>query len=434
MSSVYAVAGNPIFQSRSPIMFNAAFRELSLDAAYIRLAAATAEEVATTARAMGLGGINITTPFKADIIPHLDEIDTEARTIGSVNAIVNKDGRLRGLNTDVAGVLGALDQGGFDPEGKSAVVLGAGGAARAAAFALVSAGAHVVIANRTENKARQAAEGLGCHHVPLGEIGKALKKADILISAVSSYDPIVDPRFLHKRLVILDANYSRPTPLVNDATRAGLTVIHGREWLLAQAIPAFELFTEHVTPVPVMNHVLRKTKKDGRSNIALIGFMGSGKSTVAEALGAKTGMTVTDIDKDIQEKAGSSIAEIFSAKGEETFRRMEMEEIDALRLVSNTVVSCGGGAVLRRPNVRVLRNNCLTVWLWTDIETALARIGDDASRPLLNGLDPSRASALLQERLFLYASTCDLLVNAMGKQPDEIAQRIFDETYNTLNR
>lgn len=433
MNSIYAVAGNPIFHSRSPVMFNAALRELSLDGVYIRLAASSAEEVAATIRAIGLDGMNITSPFKTDIMPHLDEVDRDAKIIGSVNTILHKEGKLQGFNTDVEGVIGALAQAGFEAKGKSAVVLGAGGAARAAAVALLSAGAKVTITNRTDRNARQAAERVGSDQVPLEGIGKTLKGAHLLIGAVSTHDRVIDRQHIHAGLTVLDANYSKPTALVQDATSVGARVIDGREWLLAQAVPVFERFTGNTAPVQTMRHVLMKNRRDGRTNIALIGFMGSGKTVVAEAMGAKTGMTVIDIDTRIEEKAGSSIAEIFEKSGQETFRRMEIEEIDGLRSVSNTIVSCGGGAVTRRPNVRVLRNNCLTVWLWAGIEASLARIGATGTRPLLHGQSREQASALLAERRFLYASACDLVINTEGKSPEEIAMRIYHETYNTLH-
>lgn len=432
MSKIYAVAGNPIFHSRSPVMFNTAMRELDIDGAYIRFAASSAREIAHAARKIGLDGLNITSPFKTDIIPYLDGIEGDAKLIGSVNTVLHKEGRLVGFNTDVAGVLGALGQAGFDGKGKSAVVLGAGGAARAAAIALLSAGAHVTITNRTDRKARQAAESLGCDQIPLERVGKALKGADLLIAAVSTYDRLIDRQNLHKRLTLLDANYSGPTALVQDAASVGARIIDGREWLLAQAVPAFELFTGEQAPVPSMRRVLMKTKRDGRTNIALVGFMGSGKTVVAEAIGANADMAVIDIDRSIEQKAGSSIAEIFRTSGEEAFRRMEIEEIDGLRFLSNAVVSCGGGAVTRRPNVRVLRNNCLTVWLWVDPDTARARIGSTDSRPLLHGQGQEQALALLAERRFLYASACDLLINTEEKEPEEIAVRIYDEVYNTI--
>lgn len=433
MNSIYGVAGNPIFHSRSPVMFNTALRELSLEGIYIRLAASTAQEVATMVRKMGLDGLNITSPFKTAIIPYLDNLEGNAKLIGSVNTVVHKKGALSGFNTDVAGVLGALIHAGFDPKGKIAVVLGAGGAAKAAALALLSAGAQVTITSRTDRNAREAAENLGCDQAPLERIGKNLKSAHLLVAAISTYDRVIDRQSLHKRLVVLDANYAKPSALVQDAVAVGAQVIDGREWLLGQAIPAFELLTGKEAPVPSMRRALMKTKRDGRSNIALIGFMGSGKTAVAEALGAKTGMTVIDMDRRIEQKAGASIPEIFKTGGEETFRRVETEEMDTLRFVSNAVVSCGGGAVLRRPNVRVLRNNCLSIWLWADIETCLERIGEIASRPVLNGQDMAKAAAILDGRRFLYASTCDMVINTEGKSPEEIAMRIHDETYNTIN-
>lgn len=432
MSRIYAVAGNPILHSRSPLMFNAAMRELSIDGVYIRLAASSAEEAAETARTIGLDGLNITSPFKTDVIPYLDEVEGDAKLIGSVNTVLHRDGRLVGFNTDVAGVLGALRQAGVDARGKSAVILGAGGAARAAAVALLSVGAHVTITNRTDRNARLVAESMDCDQIPLERVGKVLKGADFLIAAVSTHSRLIDRQLLHKRLTVLDANYSKPTALVHDAAVAGARVIDGREWLLAQAVPAFELFIGEQAPVSVMRRVLMKTKRDGRNNIALIGFMGSGKTVVAEALGAKTDMAVIDIDRNIEQKAHSSIVDIFRTSGEGTFRRMEIEEIDGLRFVSKTVVSCGGGVVTRRPNVRVLRNNCITVWLWVDIETAGARIANTDSRPLLHGQSLEQTLALLTERRFLYASASDLLINTEGKEPKEIAARIYDEAYNAI--
>ena len=183
--------------------------------------------------------------------------------------------------------------------------------------------------------------------------------------------------------MVLDANYGHPSALVEDAERAGCTLIDGREWLLGQALPAFRLFTGRAdAPASQMRKALWKRRVDGRRNIALIGFAGSGKSAVAQDLASMSGMTFVDIDGRIEEKAGTSIAEIFASKGEEEFRRMEQAEIEEIGLDSNQVVSCGGGAVMNRSNVRVLRNNCLSVWLWADVKTALSRIGETSNRAL----------------------------------------------------
>jgi shikimate dehydrogenase len=433
VTTLYAVAGNPVFQSKSPLLFNTAFRGLGIDATYVRYAAFTAKQVITTAREIGLEGLNITSPLKTDIVAYLDEVEGDARKIGSVNTIVNKEGKFVGYNTDAAGVLGAIRSSGISLPKAKAVVVGAEGAARAAVVALKSAGSDVVLVNRTFEKARLAAATLECSALPVEQMGEALKDARLLVSAVSSRERIIDPALLKRGLIVLEAQYGRPTALANDAARAGCTVIDGREWLLSQALPAFSLFTGRTAPEDLMRKVLWKKRLDGRSNIALVGFMGSGKSVVAEKLGALTGMPVIDIDKNIEEKAGFSVTEIFEKDGEHGFRRMEREEIDEVRLVSGHIVSCGGGAVLSRSNVRVLRNNCLSVWLWVTAKTALERVGSTSTRPLLDNEDPEGvATELLARRISGYAGTCDLLISTEGRSPEEIAGRIWHEVHRAF--
>ena len=435
MTRLFAVAGSPVFHSKSPLIFNTAFRELAIDAAYLRLAASGAEEIVSVAREVGMDGLNITSPFKADILRYLDEVDPDALRVGAVNTVVRRGGRLKGYNTDVAGVLEAIRGSGLDPAGQKAVVLGAGGAGRAACLALVSAGARVTLINRTLEKAEKSAERLGCTAAALDRAKEALGGARLLVSAVSSGERLIEPAALRQDITVLDANYGRPSALVRDAQGAGCTLIDGREWLLGQALPAFELFTERQAPATQMRKALWKKRLDGRKNIALIGFMGTGKSVVAEILASLSGMAFVDIDKKIEEKAGMSISDLFAAKGEGEFRRMEQAEIEEMSLESNQVVSCGGGAVMNRSNVRALRNNCLSVWLWADVRTALDRIGDAGTRPLLHSADPEEAArTLLTARMPSYARTSDLLVSTNGKEPRRIAERIWNEIHQAFGR
>ncbi len=434
MSKIYAVAGNPVFHSRSPRMFNAAFRELALDAVYTRLAASTAEEAITAAREVGIDGLNITSPFKAAVIPHLDELDADARKIGAVNTVAQSAGRFVGYNTDVAGVLGALKESGFDPAGKKTVVLGAGGAGRAAALALLSTGADVVIVNRSLERAEEAAGILRCHALPIERIDEALTGAHLLISTISSDERVIEPTLLSRELTVLEANYARPTLLVQDASRAGCSLIDGRLWLLHQAIPAFKHFTGEPAPGDAMRKALWKRAWAPHRSIALIGLSGSGKSTIAREIADLAGLTAIDIDNMVEEKAGLPIAELFEREGEETFRIMERAEVQKLWNVSGAVVACGGGAVLRKRNIQTIRSTCVPVWLWANPKTLLARIGDTGTRPLLNDQDPEgRVETLLEERRFLYASTAYFLIDTEGKSPKEIAERIWNEIRNTFN-
>jgi shikimate dehydrogenase len=428
MTKLYAVAGNPVFHSRSPAIFNAAFRELGIDAVYMRLAASSAREVMETIRDMALSGMNVTAPFKTGILDYLDVVDADAREAGAVNTVVMRAGKYEGRNTDIAGVAGALESVGCAASGQTAVVLGAGGAGRAAAIALQKAGARVVMVNRTLEKAEAVAHTLGCSAMPLDQLNAALADAGLLVSTISGAEPVVDPALLSIGLTVLDADYARRSPLVEAAGRAGCTVVDGREWLLAQALPAFTLFTGSAGPTDKMRKVLWKPKGDARRSIALIGFMGAGKSAVGKALAALMGMAFIDIDARIEDKTGSTITEIFRTSGEEHFRRLEQEEIEEARLDARQVVACGGGAVLNRSNVRVLRNNFLSVWLWANAETALERDGAAGTRPLLDQPDPAAgAKTLLQRRIPHYASTCDLLINTEERTPQQIAERIWDE-------
>ncbi len=284
MTPTYAVAGNPVFASKSPVMFNAAFRELGVDAAYVRLSASSASEIMATARQAGMYGLNITAPFKTDIMGYLKGVDADARAVGAVNTVVKTADGFIGFNTDVSGVAGALDGAGFRPSGKKAVVLGAGGAAQAAALALVRAGAVVVIANRTPDKAQDAARKLGCASVPLSALPVAMEGAELLVSATSSAERVFDSALLVPGLTVLDALYSRTSALVKDATERGCTVIDGREWLLSQAGPAFSLFFNRPAPLAVMRKALFKTRRDSRRNLALIGFMARGSRRSAPSL------------------------------------------------------------------------------------------------------------------------------------------------------
>ncbi len=433
MTKVYAVAGNPVFHSRSPVMFNTAFRELAVPALYLRLAAASGEEVISTAEQMGVEGINVTSPFKTDIIPFLHRLESAAERIGAVNVVVKEGERFIGHNTDTAGVLHALNKGGFDPKGKKAVVLGAGGAGRAAVFALVGSGAEVVLVNRTDSKAEEAAERLGCGSLPFHRLADALEGVSLLVSTLPVRERVVEPGLLKEGTYVLDANYGSATALGRDAADAGCTVIDGREWLLGQALPAFALFVGRPAPVHVMEKALWKKRRDSRKNIALIGFMGTGKSSVAKSIAALSGLNVIDVDRNIERKAGMTIAEIFNEQGEEAFRRMEQAEIDSVRSLSHHVISCGGGAVLNRANIRVLRNTCISVWLWGDTRTVIERTGGDTTRPLLDVDDrEAKAATLLRERIPFYGATSDLVINTAGRKPKELAERIWNEVHNTI--
>ncbi len=433
-TKIFAVAGDPVLHSMSPAMLNAAFAERAIDAVYIRLAASRAEEILNCANEMGLAGFNVTSPFKEEIVPLLDDVDDLARRIGAVNTVVLDQGRTKGYNTDAEGVVDALVAAKVRLSGSKAIVIGAGGAAKAAIFGLLSEGAEVTVINRTLEKAQVLAEKTGCMVSRLEDIEKELVNTDILVSCVSSGQRFIEPRLLREGLAVLDANYSTETFLVKDATERGCRVVDGREWLLFQGAGAFRHFTGAEPPLTAMRKVLRERQSLRRRNIAFVGFMATGKSTVARVVSEKADLPLIDIDVEIERKARTSIREIFENKGEEAFRRMERAEIRRIGRAEKAIIACGGGAVLNEKNRASLKKNCIVVWLWADAGSILRRVGGNGDRPLLNERrDESAVKKLLHERLPLYARCSDLVVRSENSEPEEIARKVYEESRKFLD-
>lgn len=427
-AGIFAVAGNPVLHSKSPAVFNAAFQELSIDAVYTRLAAWSAQDIVDTILAIGLKGVNITSPFKEGVIPFLDDMDGDARNIGAVNTVLAADGKLTGYNTDHLGVRHTFLQNGISLFQKKALVLGAGGAARAAAYGLTREGARVVICNRTLNKALQLALDFGCHAVPLGRVDDELEDADILVSCLPHLEGrIVNPAALTKRLTVLDANYGKESHLSRDARSRGCTVIDGREWLLFQAVEAFIRLTGLTAPLGKMRKALYDTPIGKKENVALVGFMGTGKTSVGGHLGRLTGKTVIDTDRAIEKETARSIQDIFASAGEAGFRAVEREVVRQIGHVSDAVIACGGGVVVDGENVATLKKNSVVVWLWASEETILKRVGDGMGRPLLSEERELVIERLLDSRRYRYACASDLIVRTDEKEIEAIAERISHE-------
>ena len=246
-------------------MHNAAFRALHMAARYVRLAAGSSEEALRKARSRGVNGLNVTSPFKEDFVRHCDELDGSARILGAVNTVVFKDEKAYGFNTDVYGVAKALRSNGVSLKGKRAIVLGAGGAAKAAVHALISGGAMVTMVNRTAQKARAIAESMICRHSTLRpeELKGAFKDAEIVVSAVGTTKRIVPRSLLKETMTVLEANYTAQTALTRDAQQKGCRVIDGREWLLFQGAKAFEIFTRKKAPIATMRKAVYKEIRKG---------------------------------------------------------------------------------------------------------------------------------------------------------------------------
>ena len=272
---LFALIGDPVKQSLSPAMHNAAFRALKLSCAYValRIPKALLADAIAGVRAMGIGGLNVTTPHKVAIVNSLDELDKSATLVGAVNTVKNERGRLVGYNTDGEGAIRALEEKIGSLDGLNVVLLGAGGAARAIAFSLVKVGARISIANRTPSKARALAtaidqelgksvELISLNHA---ELARALKDADVLINATTvGMRPNVNKTLatasmMHRKLVVNDIVYEPlQTRLLREAKRAGAKTVDGLGMLVHQGALAFEIWTGKRAPIKVMEAATKR--------------------------------------------------------------------------------------------------------------------------------------------------------------------------------
>ena len=162
-------------------------------------------------------------------------------------------------------------------------------------------------------------------------------------------------------------------------------------------------------------------------NIFLIGFMGSGKSTVASCLAKKYGMEIVEMDQVIVEREGMSILDIFAHKGEKYFRDVESQLLTEIQAKQDRVISCGGGVVIREQNVKEMKKCGKVVLLNAKPETILERVKDDKNRPLLQGKkDVSFIGDMMEQRRPKYEKAADLIIETDGKGAEEICKEIFD--------
>jgi shikimate dehydrogenase len=267
---LYGIFGYPIGHSLSPLMHNTAFAHHRIEAVYLPFAVRPVHlrRAVKSIAALQIGGVNVTIPHKQAALAWMDELSPEARLIGAVNTIHLQDGRLHGYNTDGIGFLNALNEAGSAVAGQTAMLLGAGGAARAIAVQLCLSGIRrLLVANRTPTRAEDLAAFLK-QHIPytdisvitMGESSLAamLPETDIVVNATSigmhPQDPLLLPSTaLSSRHLVCDIVYRPlPTPLLRAAQRQGARTVDGLGMLLHQGAKAFEIWTARVFPLAMI--------------------------------------------------------------------------------------------------------------------------------------------------------------------------------------
>ncbi len=305
-------------------------------------------------------GLNVTIPYKKDVIPYLDELSPTAKRLGAVNTIVRRgDGSLIGHNTDYFGFRSMVLRSGLTVAGKKVLVLGSGGASNTAVAVLEEMGAQVVVISRSgennyDNLHLNADAAVIVNTTPVGMYPK------------TGVSPISLERF-QKLEGVLDVVYNPArTQLLLDAESRGLIAMNGLWMLVAQAKESAEWFAGVQIPdgkIAQIHGLLRAQME----NTVLIGMPGCGKTTVGQALATMQGKRFVDADAVLEERVGRKITDIIPTDGEEAFRQMETDTLAELGKQSGLVIATGGGCVTRERNYPLLHQNGTILWLTRDL-------------------------------------------------------------------
>ena len=368
------------------------------------------EQLGDFLRREDIGGLNVTMPYKRDVMPFCDVIDEGAQAIGSVNTLVRRGGKLYGCNTDIDGFLYTARRSKIDFSGRKVLVLGSGGASLTAQAGARREGAReVVVISRS---GPNSYESLTQRH---GD-------GEILVNTtpVGMWPDLegrpLDLKSLPRLEAVLDVIYNPTrTSLLLQAEELGLRRAGGLPMLVAQAVRAEELFFGRELPSSENERILSQLWQD-RTNLVLVGMPGCGKTTVGQALAQLSGRLLVDLDGEIVKRAGRPIPEMFAQEGEEAFRKLEAQTLAEVCAQGGQVVATGGGAVLRADNRAALRRTGRVYFLRRDLDLLPTE-----GRPL------SQAGSLeemYRARRPLYKAAADVVIDNSGVQ-EQTAQLIW---------
>ena len=351
-------------------------------------------------------GINVTVPYKKDVIPYLDEMTPRAKKLGAVNTIVRRDGKLIGHNTDYFGFLTMVQSSGLNINGKKVLILGSGGASNTAVAVMEELNAQVIVisrsgANSYENLHLHTDAALIVNTTPVGmypHTGKSPVDLDLFPKLEGVLDVVYNPA---------------RTQILLDAEKRGLVAVNGLLMLVAQAKEAAEWFAETKFPnekIPEIHSILRRQME----NIILIGMPGCGKSTIGKKLADALGKEFVDADQVLEAHFGRPITEIIPQDGETAFRAMETEILEILGKKSGLVIATGGGCVTQPRNYPLLHQNGMIFWLKRDLQKLPTH-----GRPLSQN---NKLSELYKVRKPLYQAFADVTIDNDGDTSQTIHQ------------
>ena len=364
------------------------------------------EQLCDFLRSGDFTGLNVTIPYKKDVIPFCDKLTDTAKKLGAVNTIVRQsNGSLIGHNTDYFGFSSMVLRSGLAIEGKKVLVLGSGGASNTVVAVLQEMGAKAVVISRSgednyTNLHRHADASVIVNATPIGMYPHT-GISPVNLDGFPQLEGVLD----------LIYNPAR-TQLLQDAHQRSLVAENGLWMLVAQAKEAAEWFFGRTIPDSCIEEICQAMRKK-MENIVLIGMPGCGKSTISKLLAAQTGRIAVDADEEIIRLAGCSIPEIFSKGGEEEFRKLETEVLSQLGKQSGLIIATGGGCVTRKENYRHLHQNGTIFWLTRNLDNLPVE-----GRPLSQ---TNKLEDLYNIRQPLYREFSDYIIDNNGTPEETLA-------------
>lgn len=356
-------------------------------------------------------GINVTIPYKKDVLPYCDVLSNCAAELGAVNTIIRRcDGKLIGHNTDYFGFLTMINQSGLQVSGKKVLVLGSGGASATAVAVLHKLHADVIVISRTGvNNYRNLQK-----HADAAAIVNATPVGMYPNTGVSPLNLDLFPQLEG----VLDIVYNPArTQLLLDAEKRGLITQNGLLMLVAQAKESAEWFTgSKISDEKIAE--IHKLLRSQMENIVLVGMPGCGKSTIGKQIAKQLNKKFVDADTLIEEQAGMTIPEIFASSGEAGFRQWETKILTQIGKESGLVIATGGGCVTRLENYPALHQNGKIVWIKRNIH-----ILPTDGRPLSQ---KNNLEQMYTVRRPLYEAFADITVEN-DSTPEVAVKRILEE-------
>ena len=361
-------------------------------------------------------GFNVTIPYKKTVMPYLDYIDEGAKAIGSVNTIIQKDGKLYGYNTDIFGMEYAFKCAGIELKDKKVIILGSGGTYETANYLAKIKGAREIVKisrsseDNYENISKHYDANVVINTTPVGMYpnneGRLIdlhnfKNLEGFFDAI--YNPLNTNMLLDAKEILKDKGYS-----------------NGLKMLVAQAKKARDLFFDTKKNDNIIDKIVEEINMS-KTNIVLMGMPGSGKSTVGFELARKLNRPFIDTDEVIIEREGMHTSKIIEQKGEPYFRDKETEVVNEVSKLQGYIIATGGGVVLRDENMKALKQNGFIIFLDRNIKN-LSKDG----RPLSQGEDALQK--MYKERIGLYTKYSDAVADS-NVPVQEVADNIISELW-----